>query len=88
MSSEQLDFFRDFGATAVAPLAAPSARPTIDVAALDDDGLVAALASADPTDSLALLAADWLRRCHCCGASADGTRDTVRADRYPSKLLP
>ena len=62
MSPEQLDFFRDFGATAVAPLAAPSARPTIDVAALDDDGLVAALGSAGPTDSLALVADAALRR--------------------------
>src|SRR5262245_14580370 len=62
MSPEQLDFFRDFGATAVAPLAAPSARQTIDVAALDDDGLVAALASAGPTDSLALVADAALRR--------------------------
>jgi hypothetical protein len=62
MNPEQLDFFRDFGAATVAPLVAPSARSTIDVAALDDDGLVAGLASADPTDSLPLVAEAALRR--------------------------
>src|SRR5215510_8209471 len=62
MNPEQLDFFRDFGAAAVTPLVAASARSTIDVAALDDDGLVAALASADPTDSLPLVTEAALRR--------------------------
>jgi hypothetical protein len=59
MSLEQLDLFRDSGAAAVAPSVA---RSTFDVAALDDDGLVAALASADPTDSLTLVAEAALRR--------------------------
>jgi HEAT repeat protein len=62
MSPEQLDLFRDFGAAVVAPSVAPSARSTFDAAALDDDGLVAALASANPTDSLTLAAEAALRR--------------------------
>lgn len=62
MSPEQLDFFRDFGATAASPLIAPSARSPIDVTALDDHGLVAALDSADPTDSLPLVAEAARRR--------------------------
>ena len=62
MSPEQLDLFRDSRAAAVAPSVAPSARSTFDVAALDDDGLVAALASANPTDSLTLVAEAALRR--------------------------
>jgi hypothetical protein len=70
MSAEQLDLFRDFGAAVVGPSVVPSAPPavapiarsTFDVAALDDDGLVAALAGADLTDSLTLLAEAARRR--------------------------
>jgi hypothetical protein len=62
MSPEQLDLFCDFGAAVVGPSVTPSARSTFDVAALDDDGLVAALASANLTDSLTLVAEAARRR--------------------------
>jgi hypothetical protein len=62
MSAEQLDLFRDFGAAVVETSVAPSARPTFDVAALDDAGLVAALSGTHLTDSLALLAEAARRR--------------------------
>jgi HEAT repeat protein len=62
MSPAQLDLFRDFGAALVGPSVAPGARSSIKPAALDDDGLVAALASPDHTESLALLAEAARRR--------------------------
>jgi len=62
MSPEQLDLFCDFNAAVVMPSAAPTAPPTFDVATLDDDGLVAALASTNLTDSLTLIAETARRR--------------------------
>jgi hypothetical protein len=62
MSEEQLDLFRDFGAAVAAPSVVASARQTLDVAALDDDGLVAALGGTDHTDTLTLLAEAARRR--------------------------
>ena len=62
MSPEQLDLFHDFGTAVAEPSVAPCARSTFDVAALDDDRLVAALAGAELVEPLALLAEAARRR--------------------------
>jgi hypothetical protein len=62
MNAEQLDLFRDFGGAAARPSVALSAPSSVDVAELDDHGLLAALVDPTLADSLTLLAEAGRRR--------------------------